>query len=176
MSKYVSLTAIGKDKPGIVGAITGVLTELKCNIEDSTMTILHGQFAMILIVCIPPSVSHKNILTELNAPAKALGMSLTLSALDSFSKKKKSKSNPYVISVYGKDRTGIVYAISSFLASKKINITDVQTAVSKKTYIMLVEAELPKNISPAKLGRELAAVSKTLNVSASINRAESSDI
>ena len=176
MAKYISLTAIGKNKPGIVSAITKVLTELKCNIEDSTMTILHGQFAMILIICLPSGISHKNILLKLNKPSKILGMSLTLNELKSFSKKKKVKSSPYVISIYGKDRTGIVYGVSSFLASKKINITDVQTTVFKKTYIMLVEAELPKNIRFDKLEKELSLLAQTLNVSASLNRAESSDI
>jgi glycine cleavage system transcriptional repressor len=173
---YISITAIGKDKPGIVSAITKVLTELKCNIEDSTMTILHGQFAMILIIRLSKGLSHKVILSKLSKPAKSLGMSLTISELASFSKKKKAKFAPYVISVYGKDRTGIVYGVSSFLASKKINITDVQTTVSKKTYIMLIEAELPKNVSPVQLEKELCSFAKTLNVSASLNRAESSDI
>jgi glycine cleavage system transcriptional repressor len=176
MAEYISITAIGKDKPGIVSAITEVLTELKCNIEDSTMTILHGQFAMILIIRLSKGLSHKIILSKLNKPAKSLGMSLTVSQLCSFSKKKKSKSNPYVISIYGKDKTGIVYGASSFLASKKINITDVQTTVSKKTYIMLIEAELPKNISAKELEKELSCLAKSLNVSVSLNRAESSDI
>ncbi|MDR2191722.1 MAG: hypothetical protein LBO62_02420 [Endomicrobium sp.] len=176
MSKYISLTAIGKDKPGIVGAITKVLTELKCNIEDSTMTILHGQFAMILIICLARDISHKAILSKLKKPAKELGMFLTISETDSFSKKKKNKTNPYIISIYGKDKTGIVYGISSFLAEKKINITDVQTTVSKKTYIMIIEADLPKNISAKNFESELNSFAKKLNVSASLNRAESADI
>ena len=70
MSKYISLTAIGKDKPGIVAAVTKALYELKCNIEDSTMTILHGQFAMILIVKPPKSVSCKALASKLSKPAK----------------------------------------------------------------------------------------------------------
>jgi len=176
MSKYISLTAIGRDKPGIVSAITKVLAEFRCNIEDSSMTILHGQFTMILIICLPPGISRKDISAKLNKSAKLLGMSLTVRELESFSKKKKKKTAPYVISVYGKDRTGIVYGISSFLASKNINITDVQTTVSKKTYIMLIEAEFPKNILPANLEKELGSFAKTLNVSVSLNRAESSDI
>ncbi|MCL2390475.1 MAG: hypothetical protein FWC88_03525, partial [Endomicrobia bacterium] len=84
------------------------------------------------------------------------------------------------ISVYGADKTGIVYNISKYLAGKKINITDVQTAVTNskigKTYIMLIEAQFPEKISVQKVSSELAEISKSLGLSISINKAESSEI
>ncbi|MCL2390621.1 MAG: hypothetical protein FWC88_04270, partial [Endomicrobia bacterium] len=92
MSKYISLTAIGKDRPGIVGAITKVLYELKCNIEDSTMTILHGQFAMILIVELPLSITLKKLSSDISKKAKRLGLSVSYSPVASV-KKKKEKIN-----------------------------------------------------------------------------------
>ncbi|MDR1941907.1 MAG: hypothetical protein LBQ47_06250 [Endomicrobium sp.] len=173
---YISLTAIGKDKPGIVSAITGILSELKCNIEDSTMTILHGQFAMILIIKLHPEISLKILAAKLRVPSKKLDMSLSYAQIPVFSSKKKKTSNSYVICVYGKDKTGIVHGISAFLASKQINITDVQTTVSKKAYIMIIEAELPVKLPAEKFSRELAVFAKTLNVTVSVNRAESSEI
>ncbi|MDR1695928.1 MAG: hypothetical protein LBR69_04790 [Endomicrobium sp.] len=179
MSKYISLTAIGKDKPGIVSAVTKVLYGLKCNIEDSTMTILHGQFAMILIIKLSPSVALKKLSCDISKEAKRLGMSVSLSPVG-YAKKKKEKTTPYVISVYGADKTGIVYNISKYLAEKKINITDVQTALANlktgKTYIMLIEARFPEKLSVQKISAELAVISKNLGVSVSVNRAESSKI
>ncbi len=177
---YISLTAIGKDKPGLVSAITKVLYEYNCNIENSTMTILHGQFAMILVLSLPAKVNPKTLCLKLQKSSKSLGMSFSCSNLPSFAPKKHAVLNPYIISVYGVDKTGIVYQISSFLAEKKINITDVQTTISKskgkKTYIMIIEADFPKKLSLDKISKELASLSKTLNVAISVNRAESADI
>ena len=44
------MTVTGKDKPGIIARVTGVLFEAGANLEDVSMTILEGELAMILIV------------------------------------------------------------------------------------------------------------------------------
>ncbi len=41
---------LGADRPGIAAAVTGPLLELGGNLEDCSMTILSGQFAMVLVV------------------------------------------------------------------------------------------------------------------------------
>ena len=48
-----ALSVVGVDRPGIVAEVSRVLFELGCNIEDSTCTILSGQFAMILVIAHP---------------------------------------------------------------------------------------------------------------------------
>ena len=53
----LSVTAIGHDRPGIVAAITGALLEMDGNVDDSQMSILHGQFAVMLIVSVPDLAS-----------------------------------------------------------------------------------------------------------------------
>ncbi len=47
---YLVVTAIGQDHPGIVRSFTKTITEHDCNIEDSRMSILGGEFAMILLL------------------------------------------------------------------------------------------------------------------------------
>ncbi|MDR3047788.1 MAG: hypothetical protein LBU51_09325 [Bacteroidales bacterium] len=180
MSKYISLTAIGKDKPGIVSAIAEVLYDAKCNIEDSTMTILHGQFAMILILCVPENISEVFLFEKLQKSSKTLGMFISYTNIDSYSPKKYLSSNPFIISVYGADKTGLVYNVSKYLAENEINITDVQTSLSKhkddNTYIMIIESDFPKSVSYEKISKGLADLAKSLNVIISINRAESANI
>ena len=46
---HFAVTAVGADRPGIVAAVTGAFAEHGCNLEDSSMTILRGQFAMMLV-------------------------------------------------------------------------------------------------------------------------------
>ena len=46
----LAVTVIGHDRPGIIADATSALAELGGNLEDSTMTILRGHFAMVLLV------------------------------------------------------------------------------------------------------------------------------
>ena len=44
-----AITVIGHDRPGIIAETTAVLAGLGLNLEDSTMTLLRGHFAMMLV-------------------------------------------------------------------------------------------------------------------------------
>src|SRR5256885_15685444 len=47
---HYALTAVGRDRPGIVAAVSEALLAHSVNIEDSQMTILRGHFTMVLVV------------------------------------------------------------------------------------------------------------------------------
>jgi len=47
---YLVISALGEDRPGIVSQFSKVLLEHGCNIEDSRMTVLGGEFAVMLLV------------------------------------------------------------------------------------------------------------------------------
>ena len=49
MSKKYILTAFSQDRPGIVADISQVIYENACNLEDSAMINLGGEFAVILL-------------------------------------------------------------------------------------------------------------------------------
>ncbi len=50
---HFALSAIGRDRPGIVAAVTAVLLEHGVNVEDSQMAILAGHFSMTLVLALP---------------------------------------------------------------------------------------------------------------------------
>jgi glycine cleavage system transcriptional repressor len=176
--KYISLTVIGKDKMGIVEAITKVLNEAGCNITDSTMTILQGRFAMILIISVPQKNSISALFKKLKKSSQKLEMNIYCCELKKYSDKKKDVQNQFLISVYGADKTGIVHTISKYLFTRKINIIGIQTKLiknkNKKIYLMFIETEFTKNISQKVIEKDLKELSKKLNVSVSINSAENS--
>jgi glycine cleavage system transcriptional repressor len=180
MSKYIALTAIGRDRTGIISSIAKVLCEERCNIEESTMTILQGQFAMILIVKISEKLAISNLLKKLTVQAKSFGMAISYNPLVSFVRKKKSGLNRFIISVYGADNIGIVYNVCKCLSDSKINIVGMQTKLSKNNkksvYIMLIESEFPKKLSTEKISLALSKLAQDLNVSISLNQAENSNI
>ena len=105
----LAITVLGHDRPGIIAETTGVLAELGLNIEDSTMTLLRGHFAMMLI-------------TDGSADAddveEALGGlttdgSLSVAVREVPPEDVVSRGSAYLLSVHGGDRPGIVSTLVS---------------------------------------------------------------
>lgn len=176
--KLLSLSAVGRDRTGIVSSISKVLFDLGCNIEDSTMTLLSGQFAMILLIACHENADLVKIKTKLKTVLKQIGLSCSVNEIVAGGKKIKTFGN-YVVSVYGADKPGIVYSISKYLSDNGINITDVQTSVAgarDKVYIMLLEVQIPKKMNVENIKSRMLLLSKELNVDVSFNQADSQEI
>src|SRR2546425_3980823 len=50
MRRWFALSAIGLDRPGIVADLAELIYECDCNLEDSSMTILGSEFAVLLLL------------------------------------------------------------------------------------------------------------------------------
>jgi glycine cleavage system transcriptional repressor len=179
MKKIIILTAIGKDRPGIVAGVSKVLYETGCNIEDSSMNRLGNDFAMILMVRLPAKTSPQALDKKLQPLRKKLGLSITLRVLKTAELKDEKPANDisHMLSVYGSDKPGIVFQIAKFLAANKINITDVQTKIAhpklNPVYIMMLEVDVPKTANLAKITRELADLAQKLEIDVNLKPIES---
>lgn len=175
MSQRFALNAIGQDRPGIVSAVTDVLFRNGCNIEDSAMTILWGQFAMILVVT-PPNNGLEALRSQLQSTSERLQLQLSLTPLDeSAPAHQQEPSVPFLVSVYGADQPGIVSQTTGFLAERGINITDLSTRVIQgkgPVYIMLLEVEAPVGLTEKQFKEELYMLSQQLKVDISLRRLE----
>lgn len=147
----LAVTAIGRDRPGIVAAITGVLLEQGGNVDDSQMSILHGHFAVMLIVSMPalrsaddPAVDALRAkLAEVGREFELGGVTVSpVSGLD------RGAGPTHVLTVYGADRPGIVHDTARALAARGINITDLRTrrtgTPEAPVYTLMVEIAVPE--------------------------------
>ncbi len=173
---HVVVTAIGSDRPGIVAAVTGVFVEHRCNIEDSSMTILRGQFAMMLVVDAPAELSAAALEAALGGPAADFDLVVTvrpLPAADEEDDGAAPDDNRWTVSVYGADRPGIVHGVASLLADQGVNIVDLSTRVigspEQPVYAMVLEVALPIGVDPNALGDRLSDVAAGLEVEASLH-------
>jgi glycine cleavage system regulatory protein len=139
------------------------------------MTILRGQFAVMLIVSLPDA-DGKAELERLLAPVSAeLGLdALTVSPV---AESASVGVNPdHVITVYGADHPGIVHAVSAALAGHGVNITDLQTKLTgsgpSPLYVMMLEVEIGE-AAPAALERALAEVGESADVEIAIRELDS---
>jgi glycine cleavage system transcriptional repressor len=179
--KHVAVSVLGRDRTGIVAAITQVLFETGCNIEDSSMTLLSGEFAMILIVAVPVSVSCSILGKRLAAAGKKFALSIGVRSLSPREAARKADGGvPHIISVYGADRPGIVSRVSRLLSDAGIGITDVQTKISgnkrKPLYIMLLEISLKGTSRRELLHKKLAVLSREMNVSISLHACDTAQL
>ena len=62
---HYAVTAVGADRPGIVAAVSGVLMEQGCNLEDTSMTILRGHFAVMLVLAAPDDLDEAALRVDL---------------------------------------------------------------------------------------------------------------
>lgn len=124
MSEQMVITALGDDRPGLVNNLSNKLTELKLNIEDSRMSMLGGEFAIILLV----SGSTASV-EKFSQSVEELETTLQMKLLVKKTVKKKSQENfiPYHIEVVSIDQPGIVQEIASFFSERDINIIDMKT-------------------------------------------------
>ena len=60
MKCYYILSAIGKDRPGIVADVSEVIYECGGNIEDSNMGLLRSHFALLILFSAEKRRSIKN--------------------------------------------------------------------------------------------------------------------
>ncbi|HEY5603179.1 MAG TPA: glycine cleavage system protein R [Gammaproteobacteria bacterium] len=124
MDNLLVITAVGNDRPGIVDKLSEAILECGCNINDSRMTVLGGEFALILLVS-----GKWNALAKLENQLPALGERLSLTIT---SKRTEEKAHPqnllsYSVDVVSIDHPGIVYKIANFFSSRNINIRELNT-------------------------------------------------
>lgn len=152
----LAVTAIGRDRPGIVAAVTGALLDLGGNVEDSQMSILGGHFAVMLLVEVPDSTQRDQVVERLGEVAQEHELE-AISVAEVAGGRTRPTPPSHVLSVYGADRPGIVHAVASALAEVGVNITDLETKLTgteeAPVYVMVLEVALgdavPENVETA---------------------------
>jgi glycine cleavage system transcriptional repressor len=165
----LAVTVIGPDRPGIIADVTGALAGVGVNLEDSTMTLLRGHFAMML-VCTGPADSVQEALEplagELVITVREIGPEQAHAPVGA----------PYILSVHGADRPGIVSAITRLVAAVGGTVTDLSTRLTGTLYVLTAEVELPPSASLEMLQRALDVTADELGVGVTLRAAESDEL
>lgn len=123
-NNYLVIAASGADKVGIVERLAGRIADSGCNIEESRMTMMQGQFALIMLVSGP-----WHALSRLEGQMNPLGEQLGLTIIHERTHKRETAEPtiPYTVEVVALDQSGIVRSLSAFFARKGINIEELQS-------------------------------------------------
>ena len=118
------LSALGEDKPGIIDELSRCVLSSGCNINDSRMTVLGGDFAILLLID-----GNWNTVAKLEDQIPSLEKRLGLSITTRRTVRKTSRKDllPYGVDVVSLDQPGIVHNLASFFSKRRINIQEMAT-------------------------------------------------
>lgn len=118
--KELVVTALGRDRAGLVGALSGVVARHGANWEQSSMAELAGTFAGVVLVRVPPA-SLDALLADLDQ-LEADGLLRLEVEQAPGDERSATPGNHFTIEVTGQDHPGIVHDITRKLADHALTI------------------------------------------------------
>ena len=168
------LTAFCKDRPGIVADISQVIYENNCNLEDSAMMTLSGEFGIILLFSPLTGDNNNGLQERLDSECRRLererGITAFIRPIDDSTPAVAAKSVPRKIRVEGMDQAGIVFKVSRYLADQNINIRTLNSEIVPSPesggaiYRMIIEVDFPSDMAQQTIADGLNAIGEALNV------------
>lgn len=149
------ISTIGQDRPGLVSELTEHVTALKLSIDDSRMSILGGEFAVLMSV--------KGAVAALASLEVQLGEYCSANGLACLFRRSTDRGPvnalPYRVSVTAMDHPGIVHRVADFFSNQGINIVDLrtETAPAPHTGTPLFSLAMTIELSARSSGPQLEA-------------------
>lgn len=168
----LAITVVGHDRPGIIAQAADVLSGCGMNLEDSSMTLLRGHFAMTLICAGEADADQIEAALQplingwLDVTVRKVPEEPDLPALGS----------TYLVTVHGADRLGIVARLAGVIAEAGGNITDLSTRLSGTLYVLLAEVDIPQTTNVEALQARLAEVAAELGVDCTMRLLENDQL
>jgi glycine cleavage system transcriptional repressor len=179
MKRWFALSAIGRDRPGIVADLAELIYEADCNLEDSSMTILGSEFAVLLLL----SGEGDDLERRLAAGCKRLEWEKRLTVffrpLEEGVPGEAWRGQAMDCVVSGVDKAGIVARVARTLADHGVNITALHTQTRPEPesgtpiFTMRLRMAVPREVERRRLRERLEQVAADLHVDLTLEEAAS---
>jgi glycine cleavage system transcriptional repressor len=169
--RFVVLSVLGPDRPGLVADLTTYVTERGGNVEESRMLILGAEFGVLVLVSGPEAAVEAIVSGIAQLEAKT-GASVLARRTKSPEEHRRGERKPCLVTAESFDRVGIVRAIAVALQDLGLNIVDLETTAREAPFtgatLFKIEArvDVPKGITIAKVrgAMEEVAIREHLDV------------
>jgi glycine cleavage system transcriptional repressor len=178
MKRWFALSAIGADRPGIVADLAELIYECDCNLEDSSMTILGSEFAVLLLL----TGEGPQVADRLSVACKRLEWEKRLTVFfrplesEPVAYQASHQARRYALQAVGADKAGIVAKLSRCLAEQRINVAQMQTQSRREPesgapiFTVQIVMDVPADIDEQALRERLDAVAQDLLVDVTLER------
>ena len=168
MQQQMIISVVSEDRPGIIAEITGAIFELNGDLADLSQSILCGYLTMTLIATFDADLTPEDVHSKLASIqskndyeiiVKSMDLPLQQVVVD-------LPDKTYILTVQGKNKSGMVYSISSFCHQRGINILDLSTTLKDDQYTMVLQLDLSKveSIKQVREDLDLHAQQNEVNV------------
>jgi glycine cleavage system transcriptional repressor len=125
METHLVITAMGTDRPGLIGEFSKVVADCGCSIGDSRMAVLGSEFAMVVLLS-----GNWNAVAKVEQNLRRLedSLGLTIQSKRTEPRTGTEKVIPYAIEVVALDQPGIVHDVANFFSRRDINVEDLYTS------------------------------------------------
>ena len=162
------ISAIGSDRPGIISELSGIITTHGGNVEESRMSRLGSDFAIIMLVSV--STDWEESLEVALQSINNLTISTKLTQIQEIGDNKK-----YKIDLNGADNEGIVKVLSKYLAEKSINVLEMETHISHAPisgtplFNLNASVSIPHDVEEKVIQADLSQIAQDLGVEIQLN-------
>jgi glycine cleavage system transcriptional repressor len=172
MKQWFALSAIGRDRPGIVADLAELIYDCDCNLEDSSMTVLGSEFAVLLLL----TAEGRDVAEKLASACKRLEWEKRLTVFfrplggEPVPYRASERTRPYVLQATGVDKAGIVARFARCLADHRINIGQMHTQsrpepnTGTPIYTMRIVMDVPAAVDEGVLRERLDEIARALHV------------
>ena len=162
------ITAIGSDRPGIVSELSGIISTHGGNVDESRMSRLGSDFAIIMLVSV--STDWEESLEVALQSINDLTISTKPTKIRELGDNKK-----YQINLNGADNEGIVKVLSKYLAENLINILEMETHISQAPisgtplFNLNASVSIPNDVEEKGIQSDLSQIAQKLGVEIELN-------
>ncbi|MEM1434669.1 MAG: ACT domain-containing protein [Pseudomonadota bacterium] len=165
------LSTLGHDRPGLVTALSALIADLGLSIEDSRMTVLGGEFAVLMSV-----TGSADRLRQLQSAFARFCDEQALASLFRFSgARHTTDAAPYRVTVLTLDHPGIVRSVAQFFSDRGLNIINLDTETQRaphtgtQLFDLTLTVALPRGESIGALRQSFADFCAEQDLDGSIN-------
>jgi len=176
--RRIMVTIVGHDRPGIIHQVSRALADYGCNVFEVSQTRLMGEFAGLFSCGLPAEA-------DLAEFSEALGRSLDGShmahwvaeANDGPGGDQPTDNEPYVVTVRGPDKLGIIPEFSGAMAGFDVNIENLRAVALRDEadeargdhqVMMFFELSVPKAVNQRAFRQALDLISEEMGLEMSL--------
>lgn len=165
------ISVLGNDQPGILAAVATVIKDHGGNIENLSQTLLTSVFGALLKVSMPDDTQCGELQQALQQVGEEMRLSIHVDVWGEQLtpwQENPPEVQPYILTVIGLDRRGLVAEIATQLAQHGVNISNVQAIFkggkNPMDNLMVFEVDVPRETVMQDLRDALQEVAQRLDI------------